>query len=288
MTEIQVVFGTDRHMVGTLTLPDPGEARQVAVLLYNAGVIPRMGPHRLNVKLARALGRLGIVSLRFDLSGQGDSRVPTQAQSFEQQAVVDLQAAMDHVERICNVQRFLVGGICSGAHNGLAAALESPRVVGLWMLDGHAYPTLKTLWFRHAHGLARAPFSTLARWSRRLLHLALAPLRKQTTPPVPRVASLGLGLGKPSREAFAESMQTLVDRDVDVLVLYSASAQWDYNHKCQWNDAFKAHTFVGDVRCEYLPTIDHTATRMASQQLLIGKLSEWAVSVCDRPQHTVW
>jgi hypothetical protein len=288
MTEIQVVFGADRHLVGTLTLPEAGEARPVAVLLYNAGVIPRMGPHRLNVKMARALGRMGIVSLRFDLSGQGDSRVPAKAQSFERQAVIDLKAAMDHVERICNIQRFMVGGICSGAHNGLAVSLESPRVVGLWMLDGHAYPTFRTLWFRHMHGFSRAPARTLARWSLRAFHLALVPLRKLSAPPVPRAANLDLGHGKPSREAFAESMQTLIDRNVDVLVLYSASVQWDYNYAGQWRDAFKAHAFVKDVRCEYLPTIDHTATRLSSQQLLINKISTWALSVCERPQHTVW
>ena len=61
MNEQTVVFGPEQHLVGTITQPaqaKPGHAA-VLVLLTNAGVIPRIGPHRLNVKLARHLASMG-------------------------------------------------------------------------------------------------------------------------------------------------------------------------------------------------------------------------------------
>ena len=103
--------------------------------MLNAGVIHRIGPHRFNVKLARALASQGAAVLRMDLSGQGDSGVHPQALPFQEQAIADLRAAMDHLQRICSVDRFVIAGICSGAFNGLATALVDERVAGLWMLE---------------------------------------------------------------------------------------------------------------------------------------------------------
>ncbi|QHE85932.1 alpha/beta fold hydrolase [Hydrogenophaga sp. BPS33] len=288
MSEILVVFGSDRHLAGTLNLPEGGETEPVGVLLYNAGVISRMGPHRLNVKLARDLSARGVASLRFDLSGQGDSRVCAQGHTFERQAVLDLQAAMDHMERICNIKHFVVGGICSGAHTGLAVADIDPRVVGLWMVDGHAYPTLKSLWRRRIPQLTRRPLQTLLQWSKSLVGLALFPLRRLMRRQNRHLAVLDMGRETPSKEAFANTMQTIVDRGVDVFMVYTASVWWTYNYAGQWRDSFKDRAFVDQVRCEHLPEMDHTATRLSSQRWLIDNLGKWVDNICDRPQHTVW
>lgn len=144
MTEVTLSFGAERHLVGTLCRPGDAAVGDCAVLLLNAGVIHRIGPHRFNVKLARALARAGLPSLRLDLSGQGDSRLPAQPLPYPQQAVADLRAAMDHLQGLLGVQRFVIAGICSGANHGLAAADADPRVAGLWMLDTHLYPTPRT------------------------------------------------------------------------------------------------------------------------------------------------
>ena len=107
MNEIPLVFGADRHLVGILTLPSQGDPRPIAFLLINAGVIHRVGPHRINVKLARHLAGLGFASLRFDLSGQGDSRNALSAGTIghAQQSIADLRAAMDHLTRTLDVLR---------------------------------------------------------------------------------------------------------------------------------------------------------------------------------------
>lgn len=279
MNEIAVVFGPERHLTGTLSMPAKEESAKFAVLLLNAGVIHRIGPHRFNVKLARELTRNGIPCLRFDLSGQGDSRVPAQAQSFERQAVADLQAAMDHMERLCNVRQFVIAGICSGAQNGLATAQVDQRVIGLWMQDGYMYPTRKTRWVRYRLQLSSRFLSTLRSWTVSLLRKlgsAFGRNRRGTRDEPDRV---DYGHRAPSREEYARIMDTLTQRGVQMYLTYTGSMLWWFNYPEQLSEAFKGHVFVDAVRCEFLPHIDHTATLLSSQRHLITSIRDWALSL---------
>ena len=268
MNEISVTFGAERHLVGTLTLPAGGTPAKVAFVLLNAGVVHRIGPHRINVKLARHLARLGFASLRFDLSGQGDSRMPVSTLDFSQQAVADIRAAMDHLARTADVHRFAITGICSGADNGWNTAQADPRVVGLCMLDGYVYPTPKTRWMRYRLR-ARGPIlSAVLPWLRRKLVTLRTPKDDQV--------QAGDGRTPPSREAYARTMQSLVDRGVDVCLVYTGSMLALYNYAEQYREAFAGHGFATRVRSEYQPTIDHTVTPLSAQRRLLELVGDWA------------
>lgn len=285
MNEIAVVFGAERHLVGTLTLPTDTTARPVAFVLLNAGVIHRIGPHRFNVKLARRLAEDGFTTLRFDLSGQGDSRSPGNAASFERQNVADLRAAMDHLERVCGIGHFVIAGICSGAHNGLAAAQADPRVVGLWMMDGYTYTTPKTNLVRYKQQLSARFVPTVASWSMKALRKVAGPLLpgKRADASKPGTQPIDYGVTTPPREAFAGIMQTLVDRGTHIFLMYSGSLLWYYNHPSQFRDAFATYPFAKAVRCDYVPHIDHTVTTLAAQRELIDTLRQWALGLTVPP-----
>lgn len=274
LNEVSFNFGSQRHLSATLTLP-PGEQQpHMGVVLLNVGIIHRIGPHRFNTKLARALTREGLATLRLDLSGQGDSDTPDGALPYEQQVVADLQAAMDHFQRICNVEKFAIAGICSGAYNALAAALADNRVAALWMLDGYAYPTAKTRWNRYTYRLREAPLRNFKSWTRKLV--------KRTARAIKNVANRSttqelwdFGRRAPPREVFGRDVQTLVDRGVAVCFVYSGSMHWHFNYQEQLREAFSEFNFVDRVRCEYLPQADHTATTLATQQRLILSIADW-------------
>ena len=74
MTERTVIFGDDQHLIATLTPPSQTATptRWVA-LLTNSGVIPRFGPHRMNVRLAQRFASMGVASIRYDMS-VGDAK----------------------------------------------------------------------------------------------------------------------------------------------------------------------------------------------------------------------
>src|ERR1044072_1198890 len=58
--------------VGILTHRQKNEERPT-IVFFNAGMIHRIGPNRIHVKLARKLSNEGYDVFRFDLGGQGDS-----------------------------------------------------------------------------------------------------------------------------------------------------------------------------------------------------------------------
>ncbi|MDE2434566.1 MAG: alpha/beta hydrolase, partial [Burkholderiales bacterium] len=90
-------FGPDHSLVGVLTSPVDVKKHAhpaVAYILFNSGVISRVGPHRNNVRLARAMAESGEWVLRFDLSGHGDSRPAAGNLNLREQAVADLKSAM--------------------------------------------------------------------------------------------------------------------------------------------------------------------------------------------------
>jgi pimeloyl-ACP methyl ester carboxylesterase len=86
------------------------------------------------VRLARALSGLGLQTLRFDLTGVGDSVLlpgesPTHAYSTE--SVPEVREAMDALERFTRARRFVLVGLCSGAYLAYHSAVQDPRVVGV-------------------------------------------------------------------------------------------------------------------------------------------------------------
>lgn len=279
MNEVCVTFGVDKHLVGTLTLPDRPTAGMPAMLLMNSGVIHRIGPHRINVKLARALAGEGMTSLRFDLSGQGDSRLPNRAAGYETQSIIDIRAAMDHVQRTTGIERFAIAGICSAADHGLVTALEDPRVIALWMMDGYAYPTRKTRFLRYWMPMNGRIVTAVTRalWSR--LRAFPAMLRATREHGADEGNDVYFGRQLLPRSVYAQHMRALVDRGVAVFLMYSGSLLDRYNYAGQLRDGFGRDPFVDRVRCDFVPDIDHTVTTVASQRRLVAIVCDWVRSL---------
>jgi len=266
--------GADERLVGVVTLPDAPRPGAPGLLLMNAGVVHRIGPHRFNVKLARAVARDCITSIRIDLSGLGDSPNATDASHSGQQSIRDLQAAMDYLERHHGIRRFVVFGLCSGAVNGYRLALADERIAGLQMFDGYVYPTWKTHIVRRLVRFRALPWSALVR-------KLLQRLRGQRTV---RVLELGEGsddthLGIPTRPEFAQAMQSLVTRGTSVYLAYSGSFLETHNYTGQLRDAFAGAMFLDHIRYDFMPDVDHTVTTLESQAKVLGAIRDWVQSL---------
>jgi hypothetical protein len=263
-------FGPDQRLVGVLN--HRAGDRPFACLLLNVGVTGRIGPRRLNVKMARALATGGVTSLRLDLSGIGDSGVAEATSGYQQGAVQDLRAAMDAVEIATGIGRFLVLGICSGAVNAYRVAQADERVVGIMMFDGYAFPTWRTRWVHDWKRLTRSSpgdaFAKLALRARRWLGLP-APTRPVS------IFYASRDSGAPSRQAFGDVLDTLAARGVKLLVVYSGSMLTHYNHRSQFNDTFRGRSFLPAVRYHYLPHIDHIPTSQAAQAEFLDLVCGW-------------
>lgn len=100
------------------------------VVLLNAGAVPRVGPNRLHVPIARKLAARGAIVLRVDLSGIGDSAVrPGRDENvvYSDDAVRDVAAAVAWVRRQ-GAPEVAVVGLCSGAYHALKAAVAGEPI----------------------------------------------------------------------------------------------------------------------------------------------------------------
>jgi pimeloyl-ACP methyl ester carboxylesterase len=271
-------FGPDQQLVGTLCTPDQVHEAPIACLMFNAGVISRIGPHRFNVKLARQLAQRGIHSLRFDLSGQGDSRTGSGNTAHEARVVHDIQAAMDHVSASTGITCFVIAGICSGAFAGFAVAQQDPRIVGLWMMDGHAYVTLRSRLARHWLQVTRAFSTTMRSWTSKPLDTLLSYSER------PQSATAEVDGFACTRHDYALAMQRLVDRGVHVYLMFSSDVLWRYSYQRQFHDTFKTHAFADKIKVDHLLQVDHTLTSLQAQQDVIARICQWAGTLVSSPR----
>jgi pimeloyl-ACP methyl ester carboxylesterase len=128
------------QLAGVLTEPVSAGEQDLCVVLLNAGAVRHIGPQRMWVEAARRWAALGVPTLRLDIAGVGDSdgdgrpyarRGALQRAEFADQVI----AAFDELERRGLPNRFLTGGVCSGAYWGLHAALLDERVRGLLLFN---------------------------------------------------------------------------------------------------------------------------------------------------------
>lgn len=271
MIESPVQFGPQQSLVGVLTMPsEPGPT---AVLLFNAGVIPRIGPHRLNVKMARDLARRGHVVLRLDLAGQGDSRYVAVPGRDGVSAVADLRAAMDHVQQTTGVARFAVIGICSGALNGFAAALADERVVAVLMFDGFWYRSRWSHLVRDWKRLRDVSWREVMMAVRRRLTGALR--SSGSAKDSAGIFDGSEALANPPKASFVRDVGSLVDRGVALFFMYGGSVIDYYSYGAQFRHTFGRETWWGRVRCEFHPAFDHTFVSREAQQRMIRVVGAW-------------
>jgi hypothetical protein len=274
-----VLFGPESTLVGVVTQPDGKAAADIACLTFNAGVIPRFGPHRFNVKLARHLATAGIVSMRFDISGLGDSRPALTGRNFLQQAVVDIRAAMDFLEQHHGIRRFALIGNCSGAVHIYWASLADERVVGSLMFDGFCYRTRWTRLVRHWKRLRAGTLRSTAIAIGHRLATALSIRSRSKNKAEASMFEADDSHATPPREQYCHDLQTLVDRGVSVFLVFSGGNFDYYSYAGQFRDCFAKEPFVDRVRCDHMPEIDHTLLNLDAQRSFIGVIHDWIAGI---------
>jgi len=244
-------FGQWNTLAGVVTepaTPAAGESAPPDVLFLNSGLLHHVGPHRLHVQMARALASHGVRSLRFDVSGIGDSGLRRDRMGRDDAMVAETREAMDQLAAAHGTQRFVLFGICTGADQAVRTALADPRV--WWNVLSLQHP-----------GYARL----LAR----LRHQRPAP----TDTPEERVVPRPGIYARPPREEAEERLRTLVGRDCELCFVFTPSTR--YSHQGQFQTMFPS---IGDdarVQVDFLEGANHVFTLLASQDALRGAVERW-------------
>lgn len=263
----QVVrFGSDEQLVGIVSSPEAASA--TAVVILNAGVLHRVGPHRLHVLLGRQLAERGFAALRLDLGGIGDSVAASDATTFRESAVADTRLAMSGLP----ARRFVIFGVCAGADNALATALVDDRVAGVVLVDPFAYPSrraaVRALRMKLARRGPRAAIAWAVGAARRRIQLRLERLRQREAPE-PQAE----GRTAPPMPEFRAQLATLVGRGVKVLAVYSGIHGTNYNDADQLFELFP--DLRGKIDVAYFADANHTFTELDAQAKLLDTTTNW-------------
>ena len=277
MTHTPVRFGADNALVGMVTAPAGQAPAAVACLMFNMGANHRVGPRRINVKLAHALAARGVSSLRFDLGGIGDSDAPADAAGLSVRALRDLQAGMDLLQSMQGIGQFAIVGMCSGAEHAMAIAAVDARVIGLSLFDGYAFPQRRTRWERTLRRALAAPAhpsfaGKTQRWLKRRL------LRSEAAKPMPGFFTEEASPAE-TQAWFGKTMALLAERHVALQLLYSGSL-----HVCDRDrdqlGPFRGEPFAQSLHYEFMREVDHTVCTAKGQQQYLRTVGDWVAERC--------
>jgi alpha-beta hydrolase superfamily lysophospholipase len=256
MKESCCQFGPERRLAGILTEPS-GRAPRVGLVLVSAGLLPKFGPYRLYTQLARRLARDGVVSLRFDLGGIGDSVQEASERPLAARTEFEIRAALDHLMERYELRQVVLGGLCSGAEDSFRAAASDPRVTGVLLIDPFAYRTSGWAWRHVVHRLARRTLRALG-----LYQPIASPKARGAPAPIVKYKYM-----EPAEST--RILRALLDRNARVHFVYTAGMREVFNHERQLQALFPELDFRDLVTLDYLPGIDHTQLLEADRQLLL-------------------
>ncbi|MEM9588381.1 MAG: lipase [Planctomycetota bacterium] len=262
MNDHAVVFGDYQHLSGIVHRHEDC-SRDVAVVSLTAGMLPSSGPFRLHVELARSLGKCNLASLRFDLSGIGESLgVGVSGRSIDR-AASETRQAVDFLAQVHGFEKFILFGLCSGADDSIHAAMMDDRVIGVVAMDGCGYRTPRF----YAHRILGhyLPLAMRPRKWRRLVRRKLG----WETPP-PRSLQQGDDVREfPTRRQAVQELDQLSQRGVQLHFVYTGGVHDYFNHASQFRGMFPELCDDTRITSHFFPRMDHVASLCEDRLRLI-------------------
>lgn len=279
MKERALRIGKPTPLIGVASEPERFDPARPALLVLNSGVMHHVGSCRLSVKVARAAAEGGLLAVRFDYSGIGDSEPRRGSEAFEQVSLRECAEVMDYLEKTRGVRRFILYGLCSGADAAYNTALADPRVIGMAQIDAYCYITRRYYLEYYLpilfHGERWKSFLR-QRW-RRLTGRKLAPTATEAAmddgnfeiPTYTRIF--------PPRDEIAAGLRALVARDVRMHVVFTGGEP-HYNYLRQYRDSFPDVPFGDRLQVEYYPETNHIITQPDAQARVVRGITDWVLA----------
>ena len=260
---MESIFRTEgqNRITGIWANPSPDEpVHDVGFLFLNAGLLHKAGPNRLHVALARHLAANGFPSVRFDVSGLGDSPARGDGLPYHDSRLQEATAVMDYMQTR-GVRRFVPIGLCSGADHAFRVAVDDDRVVGSIMLDGYRYP----IW-RHPHSFKA--------WLKLITGYALYQRMLEKRENAHKI-SQEFVMESPDRETVEADLFHLVAREVNLYFIYTSTVSNSLAEPAQFWTMFPNAPREG-IEVEYWAETDHMFTMLSQQRRLIDAVVNWA------------
>ena len=283
LTEEPLQFGEGGRLFGILTLPrmPPRNAQELPVFVYlSAGLLHRVGPYRLHVRLARELAQMGFSSLRVDLAGTGDS--PRRLGLTNQQSVAtDFEEILGVLESRLGRLPLVLAGLCSGANNAIRLTLKEPRVIGMVLLDPICFPddgfrarTVVMKYTNPAEYIAWLKRGEYVAWLKRRFKALTIPRGEKQEDDNSADAVTFQDL--PTREQLRAAFESIREREGRVLSVFTRAALEYYNQAGQLGRVLGVDGYQQFCTELFWPQAEHTYTLELHRRRLIEEIKTWA------------
>ena len=280
MKEKTVLLGESKNLVAVVTKPlrEFEVQDRPAIILLNSGLLHRVGPNRVYVKLARELAEDGFIVLRFDLSGIGDSRVPNDGQTYDEstRVIKDIRDVMDYLSETKSVDKFILMGLCSGGSNAFRAACHDERVVGVNLIEGFAFPS--TGYFASSYSsslLSPRSWWRLFTGESEVWGLLRGLFKFHTSK---QTRQLSENLQVPNKESLLTDFNKLLERKVNLYFICTDTGAAYYNYKTIFEEEFERLPAHQRPRLEIVKNTDHLFTLLQHQEMLTRLVRNWTGS----------
>lgn len=273
INEEAILFGRHQNLIGVWTdaIDDGRRETNTAVIMLTAGMIHHSGPFRLHVELAERLQSGGVPSLRFDLSGIGESLAVGASGRSLDRAADEISQAIDFLASRYGIEHVILFGLCSGADDAIHAATCDNRVHGVIAMDGCGYRTPTFYLNRIQHHYLPRVFK-LSKWRRRVARLMSGWTSRSSgqEDSVPRSLAFGADIREFPSQAIAQSqLMSLAQRNTQLHFIYTGGVSDYYNHAAQFDAMFPELVRTPQISHCYFPEMDHVAFLCEDREQLI-------------------
>jgi hypothetical protein len=265
-------FGSHKELVGVLTEPigDSTDTMESppAIIVSNVGLNHRVGPNRMWVEFARRMAEKGFVTLRFDVSGLGDSPARRDTQADAERHKVDMREAIEFVLKKPQLLQVALIGLCSGVDPIYSVAVEDPRVSHVFFLDGYYYDT-----WRHRLNIKLFKFFQPRFYARGLRRYALnIPVIRRSEEEDVFVRDF------PSPQRMRQDIDIMLSRGTQLLFSFTGGFAHYYSYNDQFYDMLPdGQSLRGRVQLKMFPCADHLFGGVELKESLYASIESFLV-----------
>jgi len=287
MKEKILCFGRSSHLTGILTYPEEVKA-EYCVIYTNSGVVHKVGPNEINVRLSRALCTEGIAGFRFDSYGLGDSESLDDNNLSEDNKVSEIREVIHEITKDTEISKFIIFGLCSSSTFALESLKKIEPIKGAIIADGtfnneneikelleNALISCKLRYYK------KNAFK-ISRW-RKIISGKSYFLKKEILLQIP-----GLLISRFKKMVISEKTKQIPEKEIITLDfdhitgkekrLYLLFTEGDHMYdlfNLSLQKGFFRYSKNNYIKYEFLKNVDHTFTTHWSQIMLILKIKNW-------------
>jgi pimeloyl-ACP methyl ester carboxylesterase len=265
------LLGKSASSIGILSRP-AGEARDVAVIFLNSGLLHRTGPFRLYVEIARRLADAGFACLRIDQAGKGDSE-RRKGLNFAESIRKDFEEASRFLANNLGSTRFILVGLCSGADDALLLTNDFPEVVGTALMEPYAGRTWR-YYVRH-YGPRLVRLDLWGLWAGRFAKGMAKRLTGRRGAESEASAPMWLPREFPGHAEMRRRFTAPMERGAKLLCVFTDGARRYYNYRGQLAEQLGVRPGKAPLTEIYMPWAKHTYPLVGHRDEVVDHVCAW-------------